>query len=63
MVSEAQLKATKKYNQATYDNISLRVPKGERDVFRAFADACGVSLSQYIREACYEKAGQRLPKD
>lgn len=62
MVSEAQKRATKKYQQATYDNISLRIPKGEREVFRAFAESCGLSLSQYIRVACYEKAGQEIPK-
>lgn len=62
MVSEAQLRATKKYQQAAYDNISLRIPKGEREVFRSFAEAAGLSLSQYIRQACYEKAGQEVPK-
>lgn len=62
MVSEAQKRATKKYQQAVYDNISLRIPKGERELFRSFAEAENLSLSQYIRIACYEKAGQSVPQ-
>ena len=62
MVSEAQKRATKKYQQAVYDNISLRIHKGERELFRSFAEAENLSLSQYIRAACYEKAGQSVPQ-
>lgn len=61
MVSEAQKKATKKYQQTAYDNISLRIPKGERDIIRSFAEAENLSLSQYIRIACFERAGQTPP--
>lgn len=61
-VSEAQKRATKKYQQSVYDNISLRIPKGERELFRSFAEAENLSLSQYIRIACYEKAGQSAPQ-
>lgn len=61
MLTEAQARANKKYNAKSYDLLSLRVPKGERELIRNFADTAGLSLPQYIRMACYEKAGRACP--
>ena len=55
MVSPAQLRANKKYQDANYEQIQFRVPKGEKTLFQEFAKAAGMSLREYIRRACYEK--------
>ena len=44
-------KAKDKYNKKTYDQISIRVPKGERERFKEAADKRGLSLAQLIRKA------------
>lgn len=46
--SEAQKRATKKYNDRMYDDIKIRVPKGDRERFKAHAEAKGISLNQLI---------------
>lgn len=51
--SKSQRKAVQKYNAANYDQIIVRVPKGERDTFREFATYHGCSLAEYMRRAAY----------
>ena len=46
--SEAQNKATQKYIKNTYDTISFRVPKGDREKYKALAESKGLSLTQLI---------------
>lgn len=58
--SEAQSRATKKYNNKAYDSLAIRIPKGERDLFNEYAKQAGLSLAQFIRQACYEKAGEKM---
>ena len=48
--SEAQNKATQKYISKTYDQFSIRVPKGKRDIYKAHAEAQGKSLNQLVVE-------------
>ena len=38
------------WNQANYDQIVLRVPKGQKEAITARASALGKSLNGYIRE-------------
>lgn len=61
-LSQAQINAHRRYNEKAYDQMAIRLPKGEKDEIKAFAAAAGLSLAQYIRVACYEKAGQEVPK-
>lgn len=61
-VSEAQKRATQKYNKSNYEQVAIRLPKGDKETFKAFAEGQGLSLAQYIRIACYEKAGQAAPQ-
>ncbi len=58
--SEAQSRATKKYNNKSYDSLAIRIPKGERDLFNEYAKQARLSLAQFIRQACYEKAGEDM---
>ena len=38
-ISESQRKAVRKYNDANYDRIELKVPKGKKDAIKAHAKA------------------------
>ena len=62
MIKRAQLDATARYQAKAYDQIQIRVPKGERDLFKGYAEAAGLSLREYIRRACYEKHKNLFPK-
>lgn len=53
MVTEAQKKATKKY-QDKLEMISIRVPKGEPDLFKLHATSQGESLAAFMRRAAKE---------
>lgn len=44
-----------RYNAKTYDDIRLRVSKGQKEVIKAHAAARGQSVNGYIVEAVNEK--------
>jgi predicted HicB family RNase H-like nuclease len=43
------------YTKDNYDRISLMVSKGDKDKYKALADAAGQSLNAWIVEAMEEK--------
>lgn len=53
-ISKAQQKAVAKYMKENYDEIKMRVPKGNKDRYKAAAEAQGKSLNQFIID-CIEK--------
>lgn len=53
-VSEAQKKASAKYNLKAYDRIELKVKKGEKDSIKAHAEQQGESLNAFINRAIAE---------
>jgi uncharacterized protein (DUF1778 family) len=59
--TEAQKKANDKWAAKAYDRLAIRIPAGERDLFKDFAESNGESLAQYIRKSCYERAGRACP--
>jgi len=48
MYSEAQKKATAKYNSKAYDRIEIKVPKGQKEIIEIHAKEKGLSLNKYI---------------
>ena len=46
--SEAQKRATARYNARTYDRIEIKVPKGEKERISQAAQRQGKSLNAYI---------------
>lgn len=46
--SKAQMEASNRYRAKAYDVIQAKVPKGQRDVYKAQAAAHGLSLNAYI---------------
>jgi len=47
-VSKAQLKATQKYQNKTYERITLRVKKGQKEIYQQQAQNNKMSLNDYI---------------
>lgn len=47
---ETQKRATAKYNKKTYEEIKLRVKKGEKDKIKKHAEAKGKSVNSYIND-------------
>lgn len=53
--SKANQKAVAKYMKANYDDIKVRVPKGERDIIKAHAEKHdGGSVNSFIQRAIKE---------
>lgn len=52
--SKAQQKAVSKYMKANYDEIKVRVPKGQKDTIQAHAAARGESVNGFINRVISE---------
>lgn len=46
--SEAQKKAVKKYNEKSYDEIKVRVKKGNKDIIQKHAEANNETVNRMI---------------
>jgi len=55
--SKAQIKATNKYNASAYDRLNIVVPKGRRDVIKAFADQHGESINSLVNSLLRREIG------
>ena len=51
MSTESQRKATAKYQKEHYEDIRLRVKKGEKDIIKEHAEKQGESLNAFIKRA------------
>ena len=49
--------AKNRYNLKTYDDIRLRVPKGQKEAIQAFAEQNGESLNGFINRLIAEAMG------
>ena len=50
-ISESQRKAVAKYNAKSYDEIKVRVSKGNNDIIKAPAVSKGESLNGFVNRA------------
>ncbi|MDU7339004.1 MAG: hypothetical protein E7L17_12925 [Clostridium sp.] len=48
--TDAQKKATAKYNAKTYDRIEIKVSKGNKALIQSRAESLGMSLNAYINK-------------
>lgn len=53
--SKAQQRAVSKYMKENYDEIKVRVEKGQKEIIKAHAEAQGKSVNGFINEAIEEK--------
>lgn len=49
-IKDYQKRAVKKYQDANYEFIKVRLLKGEKDQIKAKAEEQGKSINQYIRD-------------
>ena len=59
-VSEAQMRAVKKYSDKAYDKFLVRVYKGSLDTIRQAAERSGESLNSFIATAAPDRAKEVL---
>lgn len=52
--SKAQQKAVSKYMKANYDEIKLRVPKGQKETIQEHAKKIGESVNSFVFRAIQE---------
>ena len=48
--TKASGKAVAKYIKKAYDQVALRLPKGEREKIKNYAESKGMSLNAYIND-------------
>jgi len=53
--TKASQKAVDKYVKNNYDNMTIRVPKGKKQVIQNLATSKGKSLNGFVNEAIDEK--------
>ena len=51
---KASTKAKNKYNAANYDSLRIIVPKGKKEVIKAYAEAKGESINGFVNRAIEE---------
>ena len=56
-ISEARHRANEKWNAKAYDEIKIRVPKGDKELIQAFAQANGETVNGFINRLITEAMG------
>ena len=62
MYSKASKEATMRYQKNHLDTICFRVPKGEKERYRQYAESMGLPLSVFIVKAIEEKIADEQKK-
>lgn len=53
-VSKAQQASVNKYVKSNYDRINVTMPKGQKDIIKAHAEARGESVNGFVNRAISE---------
>ena len=56
-ISEARHRANEKWNAKAYDEIKVRVPKGDKEKIQAFAQQSGETVNGFINRLIGEVMG------
>lgn len=56
MYTQAQNKATQKYQKENLEQVRVWVKKGEKDRYKQLAAAAGLSLAEFLKQAVEEYA-------
>lgn len=60
--TKATNKAVQKYSLKAYDNLTIRVYKGKKELIKAYAESNGESLNGYINRLIAEDMGEDLTR-
>ena len=60
--TKAQNKATQKYQAANLEQVRVWVKKGQKDVYKAFAQSQGKSLNAYVIDLIEKDMSAHAPK-
>ena len=55
-MKDSRKRANEKWLAKNYESITIRVPKGTREQIKVWAEECGLSMAEYIKQSCREKA-------
>lgn len=58
--TQASNKATQRYNKKAYDDLRIRVKKGQAEKIKAFSEKNGESLNGYVCRLIAEDMGKKL---
>ena len=61
MGGKASAASKNKYNAKAYDRINFVVPKGQKDIIKAAAEAAGQSTNAYIVQAVRDRMEREKP--
>lgn len=56
-VSKSQQKAVHKYIKANYDRLEITLPKGQKEVLKAFAASNGESVNAFVSRLIAREMG------
>ena len=56
-ISEARHRANEKWNAKAYDEIKVRVPKGDKEKIQAYAQSHGETVNGFINRLIAEAMG------
>lgn len=56
-VSKSQQKAVHKYIKANYDRLEITLPKGQKEVIKAFAASNGESVNAFVSRLIAREMG------
>lgn len=62
-VTEAQKKATAKYEKENYDKVLIRLDKGKKDKIKAHAEINGESINGFVNRAIDETINNDVKKN
>lgn len=60
--TNATNKAVQKYSLKAYDNLTIRVYKGLKEIIKAYAESRGESINGYINRLIAQDMGEALTK-
>ena len=61
--TEAQIRATRKYDEKKYDRINLLIEKGKKAEVKAFTEKTGESLNGFIKRAIDDAIEKGIPNE
>ena len=54
IMTEARIKANRKWNEKAYDRIGIYVKKGDKERIKSQAESKGLSMNEYITRLIYD---------